>query len=402
MTKEKFTSRIDALPVFDTHTHLKGEALAAQSFWDIGHYFWFIRELQSAGYPADPMALGPAQRIKAFWKAYQATTNTSMNWVVRRILSDLYGITLESEKDIRRADKAIRSTSSDPGWPATVCARTYIERIFTNVPADAPFPGLDGVAGVLPRMERPIKGWLDRVSNAGDQSSEIETISGDIDKHIAAYKEAGYAGIMTSDDPFDRLGERTHDPHPLQRTGNTVDAIGVGILHRLCQAVERHGMFIQFFLGIEKGYGTTAGGGGVPAYHGDRVLNLHGLFRLYQIPFELVLGDGLGNSDAINAARIFPNVHVGGMWWYNFRTSTYRQTMQQRFEALPSTKSELVVSDARCIEWCYGKIVLIKKLVADYLYDQIQDGWVDAEGAISIASSWLHDSAADLYRSSDA
>ena len=47
--------------------------------------------------------------------------------------------------------------------------------------------------------------------------------------------------------------------------------------------------------------------------------------------------------------------------------------MQQRFEALPSTKSELVVSDARCIEWCYGKIVLIKKLVADYLYDQIQD-----------------------------
>ena len=75
----------------------------------------------------------------------------------------------------------------------------------------------------------------------------------------------------------------------------------------------------------------------------DRILNLYGLFKAYPISFELVLGDGIGNADAVNAARAFPNVHVGGMWWYNFRVSNYQQTMQQRFEALPSTKSELVV-----------------------------------------------------------
>jgi glucuronate isomerase len=125
----------------------------------------------------------------------------------------------------------------------------------------------------------------------------------------------------------------------------------------------------------------------------DRILNLYGLFKAYPISFELVLGDGIGNADAVNAARAFPNVHVGGMWWYNFRVSNYQQTMQQRFEALPSTKSELVVSDARCIEWCYGKIILIKRLVSDYLFDQVDQGWIDPNGALRVARDWLHDSA---------
>ena len=125
------------------------------------------------------------------------------------------------------------------------------------------------------------------------------------------------------------------------------------------------------------------------------------MFEKYPIPFELVLGDGIGNSDAVNAARIFPNVHVGGMWWYNFRTSTYRQTMQQRFEALPASKSELVVSDARYIEWCYGKIVLIKRLLGDYLTDQVDQGWIDSGGALHVARQWLHDSACSLYTGSD-
>ncbi len=390
-----------ALPVFDTHTHLKGMSLPAQNFWDIGHYFWFIRELQAVGYPANPMALRPARRIKAFWEAYQATQNTSMSWVVRRILADLYGIELKAEIDIRKADEAVRESARDQGWPATVCDRSNIKRIFTNVPADAPFDSLPGVAGVLPRFESKIRGWIERIHHAGDQTAELEAVGFAIDAQLALYTEAGFRGVMTSEDPFDRIRSRTHETKPLARTGSSVDAIGVAILHKLCESATRYGLLIQLFLGIEKGWGTIDGGGGIPVYQGDRVPNLHGLFEKYPIPFELVLGDGIGNSDAVNAARIFPNVHVGGMWWYNFRTSTYRQTMQQRFEALPASKSELVVSDARCIEWCYGKIVLIKRLLGDYLTDQVDQGWIDSGGALHVARQWLHDSACSLYTGSD-
>ena len=398
MKKQSFHDAINKLPVYDTHTHLKGDSLPAQNFWDVGHYFWFIRELQAAGYPADPMSLRPARRVKAFWSAYQKTLNTSMNWVVRRILADLYNIELKSETDILKADEAIRTSASDPSWPATVCEKNQIKRISTNVPVHAPFDGLPTVAYVLPRIEGEIRGWILRIQHAGDQTAELEAVGHDIDTHLAGNAHAGYRGIMTSEDPFDRIRARTHDPNPLSRTDNSIDKIGVAILHKLCEAATRHNLFIQLFLGIEKGWGTMDGGGGVPAYQGERILNLHGLFKRYPIPFELVLGDGIGNMDAVNAARIFPNVHVGGMWWYNFRASTYRQTMQQRFEALPATKSELVVSDSRCIEWCYGKIVLIKRLLGDFLADQVDQGWVDSDEAMHIARQWLHDSAESLYK----
>jgi glucuronate isomerase len=71
--------------------------------------------------------------------------------------------------------------------------------------------------------------------------------------------------------------------------------------------------------------------------------------------------------------------------------------MHYRLEALPPRKCSLVVSDARCIEWCYGKIRLIKHLLAEFLSDQIERGWLDAATALRVARDWLYDSAAALY-----
>jgi glucuronate isomerase len=71
--------------------------------------------------------------------------------------------------------------------------------------------------------------------------------------------------------------------------------------------------------------------------------------------------------------------------------------MQVRLEAVPASKSALVASDARCIEWCYGKILLVKRLLADFLYDQITLGWIDRSDALWVAREWLHDAAARRY-----
>jgi hypothetical protein len=40
----------------------------------------------------------------------------------------------------------------------------------------------------------------------------------------------------------------------------------------------------------------------------------------------------------------------------------------------------------------------IKRLLEDFLYEQIESGRIDAEGAITVARQWLHDSAATLYK----
>ncbi|MGB2822335.1 MAG: hypothetical protein WBF17_15220 [Phycisphaerae bacterium] len=65
---------------------------------------------------------------------------------------------------------------------------------------------------------------------------------------------------------------------------------------------------------------------------------------------------------------------------------------------MPATRRTLVATDARCIEWAYCKTLLVKELLADFLYDRIRRGWLDEEVAMYVAAEWLHDAAARLYR----
>lgn len=114
--------------------------------------------------------------------------------------------------------------------------------------------------------------------------------------------------------------------------------------------------------------------------------------------FELISAAELNALDIVQLARIHRNVVAGGLWWFNFRASTYRANMQYRIEALPACRSTLVATDARCIEWAYIKTRLVKRLLAEFLAAQVRDGWQDEDSALYTARSWLHDTAAAYYR----
>ena len=57
----------------------------------------------------------------------------------------------------------------------------------------------------------------------------------------------------------------------------------------------------------------------------------------------------------------------------------------------------IVASDARCIEWAYGKVMLVKRLLTEFLDTQIADGWSDVETAVRASRDWLYDCAAAGY-----
>jgi glucuronate isomerase len=116
-----------------------------------------------------------------------------------------------------------------------------------------------------------------------------------------------------------------------------------------------------------------------------------------RIAFELVSGAELAALDLVQAARIFPNVYPGGLWWFNFRVSTYRANMQFRVEALPAPRAFLVASDARCVEWLYGKVLYVKRALTDFLWDQIQRGFLDRETTLYVARQWLYYGPRALY-----
>ncbi|MBD2871959.1 glucuronate isomerase [Paenibacillus arenilitoris] len=392
MTKAEFASRVMAMPVFDTHTHLVGDRLAASDFWEIAHYFWLFRELQAAGYPADADKLPEEERISAFLDAYRATRSTLMNIGFTAILRELYGIEIRDAASVREAVAAVKRSGADEDWAQRTADRLQIRRFAVNHPAHAAFRGMRDDAVLIPRIDGKLGPWIDRVAQSADPARELSQTLDEIEAMLRGFADAGLPGIMTTLPRYESLaGIRSEIGQNSSR-----DDIMKELLHGICSAAERHGLLVQLFLGVERSWCGTA----LPANDTARLLKLSALFETYRCRFELVLASELNNLDAVQAAWNFPNVHVGGMWWFNFRASTYRDSMQYRLEALPAGSSSIVVSDARCMEWSFGKIWLVKKLLAEFLWERLESGWIDLETAMHTAEEWLYESAARRYGAS--
>ncbi|MFH5185828.1 glucuronate isomerase [Paenibacillus sp. TAB 01] len=387
--REQFMEQIMGLDVLDTHTHLIGDRLAAGSFWDIAHYFWLHREMQAAGYPADADQLPEAERIEAFLSSYRATRNTLMNWVVTQIFRQLYQIELTDADSVRAADAAVRASAEQSGWAQQVADKLHIRRFVVNVVEHADFQGMDHKAVLIPRIDGRLHEWVQMVHEAEYPEHALAAVRESIDQLLVSYKERGCPGMMTTLPGF---GTQANAVYCIRKE-SPKDEILMTLLHTICSAAQRSGLFVQLFLGVERSWCGTA----VPVNDPYRIVKLSGLFDQYKNVFELVVASEINNLDTVQAAWNFPNVQLGGLWWFNFRASTYRSSMQYRLEALPAAQCSLIASDARCIEWSYGKILLVKRLLAEFLYEQIEKGWLDETVALQVAEEWLYKSAARRY-----
>lgn len=389
LNREKFMEQIMELDVLDTHTHLIGDRLAARSFWDIAHYFWLNREMQAAGYPADAEQLAEEERIEAFLAAYRATRNTLMNWVITQIFRNLYSIELTDADSVRAADAAVRASAAREGWAQQVANQLHIRRFVVNIVEHAEFEGMEHDAILIPRIDGRLQEWGRLIHQSPYPEHALAAAQESIDQLLDSYKERGCPGIMTTLPGYAAQANQTYTINQ----GSSNDEIMMTLLHSICRTAERNGLFVQLFLGVERSWCGTA----VPVNDPLRIVKLSGLFEQYRNTFELVVASELNNLDVVQAAWNFPNVQAGGLWWFNFRSSTYRDSMQYRLEALPASQCSLIASDARCIEWSYGKILLVKRLLAEFLFEQIEKGWLDQATALQVAGEWLYESAARRY-----
>ncbi|NHW37153.1 glucuronate isomerase [Paenibacillus aceris] len=389
LSKEAFTKHILQQPVLDTHTHLVGDRLTAKDFWEIAHYFWLFRELQAAGYPANAMELPEDLRIDAFLEAYHGTRNTLMNIAFTHIFQDLYGIVIRDKASVLEADRAVKQSAQRAEWAQDVADRMQARRFVVNIPEHAEFQGMRQNAILIPRIDGKLGPWVKEIESSNDPAAAFAQTRLKLAQLLDAYKEDGIKGIMTTLPSYAASANRK----VVIGQGSTKDEILMMLLHEIGAAAEQRGLLLQLFLGVERSWCGTA----TPVNDPARILKLSALFEAYACPFELVVASELNNLDIVQAAWNFPNVHVGGHWWFNFRASTYRDSMQYRLEALPAIKSSLIVSDARCMEWSYGKIIVIKRLVGEFLWNQIEAGWINQATAVQIAEDWLYRSAAKRY-----
>ena len=390
MNKDEFLSRLHNLEVYDAHTHLVGSKLCAADFWEIVHYFWFLRELQGAGYPDNYADLAEDERINLFLSAFKKTKGTGMHYAVKRIFKDLYGLEITDKDSVYECIEKVKLSFADTDWAGKVSAKGNVKFTIVNNEEHKKFTGLNGVCVWTPRIDGKLNHAAEEIF-ASPQAKRTETAEkekAELLEILKSYRGKGVKAIMTS---LRILNKKTW-----QNTGEelaSIDDCFIYLLHAICGFAEDNGFNIQFFLGVEHGYCNVA----IPVNNNERVVNLYGLFEKYNTKFDLVVASEANNMDVVQAAHIFRNVYVGGMWWFNFRPSTYLEAMARRFEVLPSNKTYLSISDSRCIEWCYGKNALIKKLAGDFLSSKVDEGFVNFEDALEIARDWLYAAPAQLY-----
>lgn len=379
---------------------MPGVPIPAQTFWDIAHYFWFLQELWSAGYPPTAAELPEGERVEHFVSAFNAVRNTHWHRIVRHICRDLYGVPLVSTEGlctgqaVLAVDAAVRERAVQPEWAQSVVDALNIRKIAVNELGDTPFPDLLNVAVAVPVWEdRHL--WLDRLMAADDPVGAAEQARAAIRDRVAVLAGMGIRGMRIDAEIFDAAGKAAVNVSDTWAGGSAETWEAEAFLSHACfAALSEHAMFAQLFLGIERDVSARTA---MAVNDPRRVTDLYPLFERYNCDFELVMGSPQNNMDAAQAARIYPNAHVGGLWWYNFRQSTYDHAMQVRAEAVPAGKSAIIASDARCIEWCYGKILLVKWFLADFLHRQVQHDWLSEADALWVAREWLHDAAARRY-----
>lgn len=423
------------MPMFDVHTHLVGGRLGARGLHDVLLYHMMVSDLYAAGcpsgarltqYPGWPTDEEAHRRLVEAIPFLALVHNTSCFWAMRRILDDLYDwrepVTLENW---HRLDKLIRERADDRAWHHSILDRLHIQRTCTESSRRGggmdddrlqyaiewrfftrcqwgendtalyelesawgrqPGPPLPIGSGKRPATERTIH-ILDDVHAA------MEHYVSHIPYDLVLSTATGYSTHidyrLVSDAEMAAALARRGQAGPEER-----DTYASYINEALLTALEKRGRQIvfQFSLGAEPLPFET--GSLVSQRTISQLADM--IARHPGLRFQCFLGSRHANQSFCTLARQLPNFSLAGYWWHNFFSDAIRQVIAERLDMLPVNKQIGFFSDAYCVEWTYGKALLVRKQLARVLAEKIEQGQYSRDDAMVVAKAILFDSPQSL------
>jgi hypothetical protein len=233
-------------------------------------------------------------------------------------------------------------------------------------------------ASTVPALRRQVssKGPAGKLPTARSPRPVLSTathLSMDIDYHLV------------SDDEMEEALTRRNRAGPADR-----DIYASYINEAFLTGLEKHGeeIVFQFSLGAEP----------LPFETGSRlsqrtIAQLGEMIgRHPKLRFQCFLASRHANQSLCTLARELPNFSLAGYWWHNFFPDVIRQTISERLDMLPANKQVGFFSDAYCVEWTYGKALLVRKQLARVLAEKIELGQYTWDDALAIACEILFES----------
>ncbi len=427
----QLNEQLQAIPVFDAHTHLVGGKLGARGLHDILLYHMVVADLQSAGcpdfgrlseYPLWPDRQEASRRIESALPYLRHIENTSCFWGVRIILRDLYDWREPiTPANWRTLDDLIRSRADDRDWHRQIMRRANIARFSSELarreagldddiiqyslewafftrcqwgefdtalyelercwgrPIESPMP-IKG--GGRPKTDRVIRTLAD-VQAA--MSHYVATIPYDKLISMATHFSTDIDLEPVTDAQMSAALARRDQAGPAER-----DIYASYVNEAFLQALRPHAgkIVFQFSLAAEPlPTGTASRIHPRTIEQRGRMIAAHPDIR-----FQCFLAAEHANQSLCTFCRELPNFSLSGYWWHNFFPWAIRRLMEERLDMVAANKQVGFFSDAYCVEWSYAKLLMVRRQLAEVLAAKVRQGQYTREQALQVARDILYES----------
>ena len=434
--RQSLSERIGQLPILDAHTHLVGGKLGARGLHDILLYHMAVSDLYAAGcpsgarltcYPDWPSVDEAHGRIREALPYLGYVRGTAISYGIRIILRDLYGITEPvGEDNWQRIDGAIRERADDRAWQREIMSKAGIKRFCTEIARredgsdddilqyslewafftrcqwgefDTALYELEKCWGKTPESPTPIGAGFrpptERV--IGSVSDVRDAVDWYVD-HIPADDLLSVATHISTDIDF----RPVTDAEMQQALSSRANA---GPAERDVYASYVNEVFLTALerkLGDRIVFLFSFGAEPLPYETGSRLSQrtiaqvAEMVSKHPKLRFQCFLSSAHADQSMCTLCRELPNFSMAGYWWHNFFPGTINRVIGQRLDMLPTNKQVGFFSDAYCVEWAYGKSVLVKAELVDVLSAKVERGQYDIDMAVGIARDILYETPQSL------
>lgn len=430
--REAMLSEILQLPTLDAHTHVDAGHLAARGLHDVLLYHMVVSELYSAGCPdgvrlsEEPDEAEVTERIERALPYLSRIQNTSIFHICQTILRDLYGWTEDiTPENWRTLHGIIQDRAKDPAWPREILRRAGIRRLSTEW-----WRRKDGSADDILQyalewafFARCQWGQFDTAllelevtwdkQETGAPLPVTLTETPQVERRIRTVRDAKdamahyialipFQDILAVPQSFSTdIAYRTVSDDEMQQALDNRASAGVWerdtyasyLLELFLTEVERHnkGGVVQIALGAEP-LPFESGS----KLRGDTLFDLAAVVSRHKdINFQVFLANAPQNQALCTLVRELPNLYTIGFWWHNFYPTLMTQVLEERLDMIPINKQIGFFTDAYCLDWAYGKSMLIRSVMADVMTARVQNGRYTHAQALDFCRALLYDNARD-------
>lgn len=410
---------IVAIPLIDTHEHIKPEATLAGRTWSFFDFFehYVSSDLVSAGMsrealenlrnPHNGLSLEARWNLMAPYWPFAKTTGFGR--AMTAYMRDLFGIDDINETTCAELSRRINDARSRPGWYRTVlkdkanidCSLVItwpgepvaVDRAFFRAVPILDHYAIPGTRAELEQLEK----------EAGRSIQNLDQLLAAQETMLDAFTRQGIAAVKIflayrRTLRFERVSKaeaaRAFDRIWLSQTQDLafddLKPLQDFMTRTLIGRAAERGLPIQIHTGLQEGNGNYLD-------NSNPALLTNVIMEYSDARFDLFHAGYPFTGELAAIAKYFPNVSADLCWVQAISPHVFKRTLHEWIDTIPANKIFAGGGDSNYVEGAYGHCTLARRLVAEVLAERVEQGAMDRAGALWYAGRLLRENAREFF-----